>query len=528
MTTVSQPSFVSGELSPRLFGRTDLAKYFTGLASQENFITQVHGGSIRRSGSRFVAETKDSARSAQQDRIARLIDFQFNVEQTYMLEFGHLYLRFYRNGARLEQAPGTPTEIVSPYEAQHLRDLKFVQSADILTLTHPEFEPRELRRIAGDDSLPGTWTLAQFDSQDGPYLDPNTDSTKTLTPSALSGNGITVTATGHTPFSPDDVATPTNKGRLIRISHLAAAPGIGSGFQERTGWAEIKTFTSSSVVLVDIKAVFFGTTATDVWRLGAWADSVGWPWTVTIHQEREWFGGSDSNPQRLYGSVLGLFNVFSPTTTLGVVDDTHAITRNVSADQVNAIRWLLSEALGLAVLTEGGEWIASSGQTFDPITPLDFTLRRQSRYGSHSTVQPHLVGNVILFLDNTGREIREFVFDFGTDRFDARDLTILAEHMTFGSILDSAYQRRPNSVLWLVRCDGTLVGMTYERKEEVIAWHRQIIGGSLSGASRPKVESIAVVREDRKDQLWMVVKRTINGKTRRYIEFIEPEFDNGA
>lgn len=147
MADILQPSFSAGELAPAAQARSDLARYFTGLKTCRNFMVMPEGGARNRAGYRFLAETKISSRKS------RLIPFQFSTEQTYAIEFGHLYIRFYTNGGQLLN--GTAIyEVATPYQEQHLFELCFTQSADVLTIAHPSYEPRELKRLGATN-----WTL---------------------------------------------------------------------------------------------------------------------------------------------------------------------------------------------------------------------------------------------------------------------------------------------------------------------------------------------------------------------------------
>lgn len=511
-STYVQSNFTSGELSPRLFGRSDLSKYFNGAKLLENFIPQKHGGIIRRSGTRFIAEVKDSA------RLTRLIPFQFSVTQTYTLEFGNLYIRFYRDSGRLVQlssdpSEGTITEVVSPYKDTDLREIKFTQSADVLYLCHPDYEVRKLQRTSGADTDPATWSLVVLDAQDGPYGIQNTDSSQQLTPSGTTGT-ITVTATGHTPFASTDVGSNGNTGRLIRIAN-------GVTF----GWVEITAFTSSTVVTAVVQSDIATTNAATTWRLGEWSDTTGWPHVANFHQSRLFFGPTDTKPQTTWASVVGDFNNLRPSDLAQIPLDDDSVVKTIDDDRVNTIRWIKSDTEGLITLTDGGPFIGRSAGDQQPITTgTDFFMKRQSTDGASATVRPHQVKNVLLFINSANRRVLEHVFRFDADRFVSPDLSILSEHITIGGVLDSEYQTEPDEILWLVRNDGQLLSMTYERDEQVVAWSRHIIGGTLSGASQAAVEAVALIREGNNDQLWMVVKRTIGGVTKRYIEFMDPNF----
>ena len=510
-TVADQTNFTSGELSPTLRGRTDRPEYNNGAAIIENFIPAKQGGAVFRSGTQFVANTKFS------NKLARMIPFTFSVTQTYELEFGDRYIRFYRNSAQLLDS-GTPTEIVSPYTEAQLRELKYHQSADILYITHPKHEPRELRRTAGNDTDPTTWVLATFDMQDGPYQSINATA-ETLKASGVTGS-VTITASSTAEINGGDGFKTTDVGRLIRIKDEDTPLSWG--------WLEITAFLTTTTVTATVKSLPLGLAPNETtrdWRLGAWCDTTGWPWAANFHDQRFWAGGTDEEPQRLDGSRVGNFNRFGPSSNVGLVRDTDGIVFIISDNQVNAIRWIVSHARGVLVLTEGGPFLGESrGQTGDAVTATNFGMKAQSNFGAHATVRPYKAGTALLTPLTAGRKIREMIFWRDDDQIIAPDMTALAEHITAGGLLDSAYQQEPGGILWLVRNDGVLLGLTYERTEDVVGWHRHILGGSLDGSDHPEIESIAVIREGDDDQLWMTVKRTVNGSTVRFVEFMKPPF----
>jgi hypothetical protein len=136
-----QTNFTAGELSPRVNSRIDIAKYNNGLKVAENVTLLIHGGARRRPGTRFVSEVKDSANPT------RLIEFVFNRDQAYMLEFGNLYMRLYKDGAPVD-AGASRYEIVTPYTSAMLPDIAYVQGADTMFLVHPEVPVHRLQRWA--------------------------------------------------------------------------------------------------------------------------------------------------------------------------------------------------------------------------------------------------------------------------------------------------------------------------------------------------------------------------------------------
>ena len=162
---VQLTNFTGGELSPRLDGRNDLAKYPTGCKTLENMIIFPHGSAARRSGTQFVAEVKDSTKET------RLIPFEFSTTQTYILEFGDQYIRFYKDNGQILSG-GSAYEISSPYLEAELFDIKYAQSADVMYICHPNHAVRKLSRTGHT-----AWTLTEVDFQNGPFMDHNISTT---------------------------------------------------------------------------------------------------------------------------------------------------------------------------------------------------------------------------------------------------------------------------------------------------------------------------------------------------------------
>ena len=202
----------------------------------------------------------------------------------------------------------------------------------------------------------------------------------------------------------------------------------------------------------------------------------------------------------------------------------------LAAQTVDIIRYLMPGRV-LIVGTTGGEFSASASSNGEALTPTNIQVKRQTTYGS-ANVRPIQSGNAVLFLQRARRKIRELVFNFDVDGFIAPDMTILAEHITEGGIDDLALQQEPDNVIWAVRADGVLCGLTYRREEQVVAWHRHKLGGTFTGvhgsaASKvydyALVESVASIPTDLdEDDVYFVVKRTINSVQKRFIEKMSP------
>jgi hypothetical protein len=479
-----QTNFTAGELSPRLEGRVDVSKYHNGLRTCRNFLVFVHGGATRRPGTHFVAEVKTSSKKT------RLLPFEFSDTQAYIVEAGESYFRFYKDSGRIENPPGTPVEISTPYLEAELPDLKHAQSADVMYLVHAKHHPRKLTRTSHT-----AWTLTQLDNLDGPYLEEKVDIT--FTPSATTGNGITITAStaffeaGHV-------------GALLRLKHSST-----------WGYAKITAVASSTSATADVKSAFGSATASASYREGAWSTKRGFPRAVTFHEGRLYFGGTDFQPQVVHGSVTNDFENFAPSKTDGTVLDTSGVSYPIAANKVNVIRWLMSTRV-LLVGTLGAEH-ALKGDLNKGLTPSSAAAKGESTYGS-SRVQAQRVDDVVLFVQRSGRKIRELVFSFDTDSYKAPNLTLLAEHLLPSSAANAAemaWQTETDPILWVVRADGVLLGMTYDRTQEVAGWHQHTTDG--------KFESVAVIPHHNldRDQTWVIVNRTINAATKRYVEFLD-------
>ena len=487
-TTLALTSFVSGELGAKLDGRTDFAKYSTGAKTLENFLIHPQGSATRRVGTQFIAEVKDSSKKT------RLIPFEFSTVQTYVLEFGNLYMRVYKDKGQVLDS-GSAFEISTPYLEAELFDLKFAQSADVMYICHPNHDARKLSRTGHT-----AWTLTQIAFTDGPYLSENTTAT-TLTPSGTTGS-INITASASL-FASTDV------DRLVSFSN---------------GRAKITGFTSATVVAATVEDDFDNTNAVTAWKLGAFSDTTGHPSCVSFFEQRLVFAGTTQEPQTLYFSKSGDYENMTAGTN---ADD--AMIYTIASNQVNRIRYLKSVRT-LIVGTTGGEFTVSADGTDAAITPSNIVIKKQSSYGT-ANVDAIPAGNAILFLQKAKRKIRELAYNFDTDGYVAPDLTILNDIVTKSGVTEMSYQQEPDSILWCVRDDGVLAGLTYQRSENVIAWHRHKLGGTFgAGASATGygvVESVASISgELTEDEFYVIVKRTINGATKRYVEvFANFDFD---
>ena len=539
MVAPAQTSFNAGELSPLLKGRPTLDKYRNGCETLENFIPQIQGPARKRPGTRFVAEVKDSADAT------RLIPFEYSTTQAYVLEFGDLYIRFYLDGGVVESSPGVPYEIVSPYTSAQVAALEYAQSADVVYITHPDHPPYKLARTSAL-----SWTITAVTFAWPPFNDENVGTT-TLTASAVTGN-ITLTASASLFVSAD-------VGSYFKISEVSASKYnqwttgvshssgdivyyLGNIYQSGTtaaagsrppihtsgaesdgavtwtflhdgaGYAQITGYTSATLVNATVIKRLPATalTGSTRWAEGAWSARRGYPHAVTFYEDRLWFAGSTSKPQTLWASVSGDYENHKYGT-----NDDDALNYTINTQDMNTIEWLAPTKV-LAIGTANGEFTLSATQISDPVTPTNVKITPQTTFGSATDVKPLRVGSVILFLQRAGRKLREYAYQFDTDSFVAPNMNVLADHITESGVLELAYQQEPSQIVWAPRTDGVLTGMTYERTEDVVGWHRHTIGGGI-------VESAVTVPhwDGDQDVLWLIVRRTIDGSTVRYVEYVE-------
>ena len=402
----------------------------------------------------------------------------------------------------------------TPYAEADLPSLNYAQSADVMYFAHPSHKPYKLERRGNT-----TWSFVEVAFDDGPYLDENTDASMTLDPSDTTGNGITIEASGFEPFKADDV------GRPIRL-----AP---SG---EPGWAVITEVVSSSSVKADVKRDFGAASATASWRLGAWSGDRGYPSTVGFYEQRTVWAGTTEQPQTFWMTQTGDLENMRPDSFVSsavAVEDDDALDYTLSANEVNTIVWVAASADAMFIGTSGGIWRPTSAGAV--LTPTDITVRRQVSSAA-AGISPLPIDNVVLFAQKGKRKIRELGFNFEADGYRAIDMTRLAQHITYGDIREIAFAEEPESQVFALLENGKLLSMTFRREEDVVGWTRHILGGSF-GSGDAVVEGVTVIPGNNgagqthdstnRNEVWVIVKRTIDGNTNRYVEFFERDHEDG-
>ena len=559
-------------MSPLMDGRVDLDEYRAGCRTLENFIPLLQGPAKRRDGTVFVREVKDST-----DRCGGLV-FEFNVEQAYFLEVGDQYIRFYTDHGVVLNGTN-PLELATVWPAADLFDadgnflLQSVQSGDVLYITHTEglYPVQKLTRTSAL-----SWAIADMDPDGGPFEDIDPDETVTMYASANTGS-ITVTASAGSTFTSDHVgalllleqnidddtpqweaAKTVTLGDIRRVenrNYQAASSGTtGTIVPSHTsgtvtdgntgvewlfldpgyGWGEITAVASggaSASVTVQSRipngAVNSGN-ATTRWAFGAWSEVDGWPTHVTFFRERLVF--ARANTRQVWLSQSGDFENFRNRDLAGDVTADSAISIEVTSDKVNRITWMVPSGR-LIIGTAGGEFVVGEITTSEPLGPDNIKSDPESSYGS-KPVEALRVGNDVHFVQRSGRKLRNFKFSLegeNLEGYTSSNLNILAPHLLpkGTSMTQLAYQQEPNSVMWVLRSDGLLLGVTLNLNQQGFGWHQHPIGG-VFGSDEAVVEAIRAIPNPAgdADELWMIVKRTIDGATARYVEYLNGEWSS--
>ena len=489
-------NFTAGELTPLLDGRVDFAKYSNGCSQLENFKVLPQGGISRRGGTLYINEVKDHT------KVTRIIPFEFSTTQTYILEFGHNYIRFFKDLGRIESG-GSPVEVATTYTASEIFDLQFAQSADTFYIVHKDHAPAKLTRTSHIN-----WTLADITfTQEGTGL------TKDPIEIEVGSADVLVHHIGHGVETGDSVTLSGLKcDGLVdsEVNDTHTITKIDSNIYEITVTTNA-TDPSNTHYTYTSGDKTGGTNGRAVYPF-SWTTN-NYPRSITFFEQRLWFASTPNDPQTLWASKSGDYENLSQGP---LADDSLEYT--IATEQVNVIQWL-SPGKTLVVGTAGGEFIVSASSQEEAITPSNVRIVRQSTYGS-AAVLPIRLADVVLYTQRSKRKIRQFVYNFESDSFVSPDLNLLAEHITIGGIKEIALQQEPSPTVWGILDTGELVGMSYLRDQEVIAWSKHYIGGT-----DVEVKSVAILPPPSNcscDEIWLVVERTINGSTKQYLEVIRP------
>ena len=549
---VLQTNFTGGEISPRLHGRPDLAKYADSLKEARDCVVLQAGGVCSRPGTDWLGEVKDSSQPT------RLVPFVFSVDDAYILEFGNAYIRVWKNGA-LVTASSVPYEIASPYSTAELDQVDYTQGADTMLLALATKMIRRLRRFADDRwaideapispmpfssigrrqavaitlgaTAPGSTTAAGT----GVFLDADVGRTLThrggiATITAVAdANNATVnitTAFGsvtlpasewqmqgvpQTTCTPPAAAEDLPVGASINLTFAAdaiRADELGWHIQINGGLVRITTVTAADDVTGVILEKLTGDTAAsaDAWTLEApvWNAVDGYPRTVTLHQQRLVAAGSPRYPQTVWGSRSGLYFDFQK----GVQDDA-SYSFELSSDEINPVRYLSSNR-DLVALTYRGEWTLNGGIE-KPITPTNVRAVPQANVGC-ADVRPEQIDDDLFYIQRGTSALRTVLWSLQMGGYQSSEVSTFADHLFRPGVVGITWQQSPERIAWMQRADGKYLSATMSREQNIRPVTLCTPGGD------GVVESMATIPEGGEDRTYMIVRRTINGVTKRYVE----------
>jgi len=544
-------AFSGGEISPEMFGRIDDSKYQQGAATMRNFIAKPQGPAENRPGFAFVKEVKDSTKAV------RLMSFTFSTVQTMVIEMGDQYFRFHTQGATLNYSDG-PTwtsnsnvaigdiykynnvnyysitgqsgvqppsathwyplpadmtyEIPSPYLEAELFDIHYVQSADVMTIVHPSHAPRELRRLGAT-----RWELKTINFG-SPIASPTGVSVSAYIPSSSSTNTDTyeaheyvVTAIGSNLI---DESSQSSSGSVNNNIFVTGAKNTISWnavsgaaryrvYKEQAGvYGFLGETTSTTIVDANIAPDFSRTPPV---YDNPFPSSNNFPGAVSYFEQRRVFAGTNNDPQTIYMTKSGTESNMS----FGIpIRDDDRIKFRVAAREANTIRHIVP-LTQLLLLTGSAEWRIASVNS-DAITPSSISVKPQSYVGANNA-QPVIVNNSMVYAAARGGHVRELGYNWQANGFITGDLSLRAPHLFDNfTIADMALAKAPLPIVWMTSSSGKLIGFTYVPEQQVGAWHQHDTDGTF--------ESVATVSEGNDDVVYCVIKRTINGASKKYIE----------
>lgn len=463
-------NFTSGELSPKLRGRFDLGSYSNGASWMQNFISQVQGPATYRSGTRVSWNTRGDAEAV-------LIPFQFNTEQAYILEFTNSKMRIYKDGG------------IVTASAVNITDITAANPAVVTAASHgySNGDPVIIESVGGMQEVNNReFTVANV-------------TTNTFELSGEDSSTYTAYTSGGTVSEIIEVTTPYTTARLFEFDYA-------------------QTTDTMYIVHPDVAPYKLTRSSHTAWTLATYTrtsdpfgSSGNYPSVVAFYEQRLIMAATDNDPQKIWGSTGTDYDDFS----LGTGLDDEAFAYTIASGQVNRIRWMSPTEDFLAIGTAGSEFRASGGGQLDAITPTNITIKPVSFYGSENVKSVTLDAH-IMYLQKDGRQIRSFEYDLTTGGYTSINRTLIADHITESGIKQMAFQLGLPSVLWAVRNDGILLGFTFEPKEEVKGWHRHVTDGTF--------ESVATIPQSNlPDQVYFVVKRTVDGVTRRFVEYFSDQ-----
>lgn len=477
-----ETDFSWGEISPTLLSRVDLTQYHKATKTMRNAFPMVTGGCTRRPGTTYLAELYNS------NQKARLIPYTYSTTISYLLIFNGGKIEFLKNGVFVKSGAYN-YQLASPYAESEIDEITYAQAGNSIFLSHPNHPPRQLQRISDT-----SWNLSvvsfKYEAISDYWYENYAVAFKILAGSVAFAVGAQFTFSVVGGAITGLTFTGTGNGTIAQVSASALAPN--------EYWTVTCNYATSTRQTWTVTGSVSGT-CVSTWRTGSY------PAAVAFYDQRLWFGGSNDYPQTIWGSKIGSFYDF----TMGSADS-DGLSFTIASNNFDAIRHLVS-ARQLLPFTYAGEF-SMAGGIAGSITPSAVKIQPQTFHGS-STVKPIRIAQEIVFVQRDNKKLRAISYSVTEDANVAPDITLFADHITGTGIKDMAFAQDPNFLAWAVTLDGDLVSLTLARDYETIGWSKHTTEGTF--------ENVAVIQNGTIDDAYFVVRRTINGVQKRFLERLD-------
>ena len=487
---IAKTSFNAGIWSKKLDARSDLARYASACSELVNFIPHSYGGISNRAGTEFI--------HALGNRKVKLIPFQFNSEQAYVLAFyegGGVVLQ---DGSIITNDDYSIYEFSHPYKEEHLSKLNYIQSADTLYITHNKYPPAKIIR----DGAHNNWVYSELPFENSIPTPEVCRVVSIITSGEQYTYGITLVDAKGSEGMLQEASTPARLGDRLEFDNVPEYYGcIEYNIYRMSGGAYGWVGSTVSNYWVDTNAEN-GQAGTDP-DMDArppilnnpFQGEGNYPTCCAIWQGRLILGGTDNKPRTFYGSRAGSYTDFSSRYPL---QDDDSYEFEISSGEVNRIEWLRPFSKGMLIGTGGGEYLAA-----DKMTATSVDIKPQTGYGCES-IPSVVAGDDILYVQKGKNIIRSTLYDALSEKYKGNNIAMLAEDLFENHKLTAiAWQRDPEYILWCVRDDGALLGLTYVKDEKIWAWHKH--------ATKGRILDIAVISDAHgEDKLFLAVERNGN------------------
>ena len=511
-------NFTSGELSKKIWLRTDLQQYKNGLKEAFNVLPIIEGGIRKRGGTQAIAQTAGAV---------RILPFTLSHSQAFILVFKPNQIDI------LDPEGVFIKSLTTPYTAADIKELNYCQNRHQFYIAHSKHPLKWLR--TSEDLT--NWSIEDFQYAVPPLEEIDTPSIAVKPSEKAAGKKAILTASLYEAYDNTkrylvgDVCwhvMPVGRiyFRAIRITQGNVPTG---GTLDATGpvpdpnWgvtsvtqadaftaADVNKFAfiNEGIIRIDefiskseVRGEILLKLTTDIEAIsGSWTfkqdiftSNLGYSKAVTMYQQRLVLGGTTSYPNYVWFSRTGDVTNFLPT-----VSDGDSFTVSASSDQLSNVLHL-AQSRGVVVFTGGSEQSISATTT---LSPTNANIVESTAYGITESIRPIKVGSELLFVQKSGERLRSLIYDYSVDSLVSNELTVLASHISkdHGGFKEMVYQQEPDSIVWFVMNDGTISSLTLNREQSVNSWSQHNIGGqALSTLTLPSVSGA--------DRLYFLVNR---------------------